>query len=350
MNWRNRRVLVTGGASFIGSHLVDSLVKLGAQVRIVDDLSSGSLENIADHVMNGRVEFVERDLREPLVADQVVKGIHVVFHLAANHGGCGYLDPDQAASATNLLLDGTVFRACHQAGVGKVVYASSARVYPNHLQTDPREILYLREGMAGPPYDAANLDGWAKLMGEMSLRAFYKDWGMKSACCRYFTVYGPRGVENHAVMAMIARAFVRQNPFVIWGTGEQLRNWTYVDDIVHGTILAAEHIDDGSAVNLGTMERIQTLDAAQEVLRYLNHPVPIKLYSEMYAGPYNLVADNSLAKTLMGWEPAVNFSEGIRWTIDWYLSTKTPEEVSAILETIVPNRQVGARIHHVGRT
>src|ERR671923_776183 len=100
---------------------------------------------------------------------------------------------------------------------------------------------------------------------------------MKSVSCRYFTVYGDRGHENHAVVAMIARAFVRENPYVVWGTGEQIRNWTHVSDIVAGTILAAEKIDDGTAVNLGTMERTRVIDAAHEVLRYTEHDAPIEL-------------------------------------------------------------------------
>ena len=91
---------------------------------------------------------------------------------------------------------------------------------------------------------------------------------MKTASCRYFTVYGERGIENHAVIAMIARAFIKQDPFVVWGTGEQIRNWTYVGDIVSGSLLAAEIIDDGSAVNLGTTERTRVLDAVSEVLKY----------------------------------------------------------------------------------
>src|SRR5438309_9313189 len=97
--------------------------------------------------------------------------------------------------------------------------------------------------------------GWGKLMGKLTLRAYVRDWGLRGASCRYFTVYGERGKEDHAVIAMIARAFTRQDPFEIWGNGEQIRNWTYVRDIVEGTILTAELIDDGTAVNLGTMER-----------------------------------------------------------------------------------------------
>lgn len=332
MEWPGRAVLVTGGASFIGSHLVDALVERGALVQVVDDLSSGQLENIQQYRDQRRVKFIAADLREPRVADQLVRDMDVVFHLAADHGGRGYVELHQAACATNLALDGGVFRACHRARVGKVVYASSGCVYPNYLQSDPNRTLYLTEEMVGPPYDADNMYGWAKLMGEMTLRSYYKDWGMKSASCRYFTVYGERGHENHAVIAMIARAFVRQDPFVVWGTGEQVRNWTHVSDIVSGTILAAEKIEDGTAVNLGTMERTRVIDAVNELLRYTGHEAQIELRPGMPTGPLNRVADNSLARTLLGWEPQVKFVDGLHRTTDWYFASKNREAVRAALE------------------
>jgi nucleoside-diphosphate-sugar epimerase len=338
MDWTNRKTLVTGGASFIGSNLVNSLVARGAIVRVIDDLSSGKAENIGDLIETGKVEFVEGDLREMDVAERAVDGMSVVFHLAADHGGRGYVDLHQAACAVNLMLDGTVFRACHQAKVAKVVYASSGCVYPNHIQTDPHEILYLTEDRVGPPYDADNMYGWAKLMAEMTLKAYYNEWGMKSASCRYFTVYGPRGVENHAVIALIARAFIGQDPFVVWGTGEQIRNWTYIDDIVRGTILAAEKIDDGTAVNLGTMERIKVMDAVHDILRAFGRTPKIESHPEMPTGPLNRVADNSLAKKLLGWKPEVMFKEGLRRTIDWYVATRKRDEVSAKLETMLTER------------
>jgi nucleoside-diphosphate-sugar epimerase len=338
MNWQNRKVLVTGGASFIGSSLVHTLAGKGARVRVVDDLSSGKIENIRDLIESGRVEFVEGDLRQHGVASRAVAGMSTVFHLAADHGGRGYVDLHQAACAVNLMLDGLVFRSCLEAGVEKVVYASSGCVYPNHIQTDPSEILYLTEDMVGPPYDADHLYGWAKLMAEMTLRAYYMDHGMKSACCRYFTVYGPRGVENHAVIAMIARAFINQNPFVVWGTGEQIRNWTYIEDIVSGTILAAEKIDDGTAVNLGTMERIKVIDAVHEILRTFKRKPRIELHPEMPTGPLNRVADNSLAKRLLGWTPQTMFLDGLHRTIDWYVATKRQEEVADNLQAILTER------------
>ena len=329
---------MTGGASFIGSDLVDSLIDRGARVRIIDDFSSGKLENIQHHLKNGNIDLVKADLKDPGVAQQVVNGMSIVFHLAADHGGRGYVDLHQAACATNLMLDGILFHACYRAKVDKVVYASSGCVYPNHLQNDPCEMLYLTEDLAGPPYDADNMYGWAKLMGEMTLRSYYKDWGMKSASCRYFTVYGERGHENHAVIAMIAKAFIGQNPFEVWGNGEQIRNWTHVSDIVRGTILAAEGIEDGTAVNLGTMERTRVVDAVREVLRYTGHQAEIELDPEMPTGPMNRVADNSLAKKLLSWEPQVKFIDGLHRTTDWYFSTKDREQVRAILDQRLTER------------
>ncbi len=338
MNLNGKRILVTGGASFIGSHLTDALVDRGANVRVVDNLSSGRLANIKSHIESGQVDFVEADLTAPGVSQKLVEGIQIVFHLAADHGGRGYVDLHQAACTTNLALDGMLFRACYESGVEKVVYASSGCVYPNHLQTDPGEILYLKEDMVGPPFDADNMYGWAKLMGEMTLQSFHQDWGLKSACCRYFTVYGERGHENHAVIAMIARAFVAQDPYVVWGNGEQIRNWTHVDDIVSGTILAAEKIDDGTAINLGTMERTRVIDAVHEVLSYTGHDAEIDLHPEMPTGPMNRVADNELAGRLLEWSPRVNFVDGLHRTIKWYFSTKNRDKVNAVLEERLTER------------
>ena len=338
MNWSQRKVLVTGGASFIGSHLVQGLVNLGAIVRVVDDLSSGRLANIESEITDGIVQFVKGDLRDQQVARHAVEDIEFVFHLAADHGGRGYVDLHQATCASNLALDGMLFLACRDARVEKVIYASSGCVYPNFRQMDPKELVYLTENVAGPPYDADNMYGYAKLMGELTLQTFYREYGLKSVSCRYFTVYGERGKEDHALMAMMARALIRQNPFEVWGTGEQIRNWTYVGDIVEGTILAAEKIDDGQAVNLGTMERIRVIDAVHHILGYMDYEPDIELQPYMPTGPYNRVADNALARQLLGWEPKVNFSDGLRRTIDWYVANRRQEDVALHLETILSDR------------
>lgn len=334
MNWNGTTSLVTGGASFIGSHLVEALLHRGSRVHVVDNLSSGRRR----YLEGLDVEFVQGDLLDPTTARRSIEGIDVVFHLAADHGGRGYVDTHQAACATNLVLDGHLFLAAAEAGVGKLVYASSGCVYPNFRSADPDEILYLTEDLAGPPYDADNMYGWAKLMGEMTLAHLARERGLKAASLRYFTVYGERGKEDHAVMAMIARAFVQQDPFVVWGDGRQIRNWTYVGDIVEGTILAAERIDDGTAVNLGTMERTSVLDAVKEVMAYTGHDAAIELHPEMPTGPMNRVADNRLAGRLLGWEPQVTFGQGLHRTIDWYVSTKDRREVAERLEVALTER------------
>jgi nucleoside-diphosphate-sugar epimerase len=338
MDWTGRPTLVTGGASFIGSHLVDALLDRGARVRVVDDLSSGRLENVRPHLDRGEVEFVQGNLLDQGTVDRAVAGTDVVFHLAGDHGGRGYVDLHQAACATNLALDGSVFLAARKAGVERVVFASSGCVYPNYRQADPGEVLYLTEDLVGPPYEADNIYGWAKLMAEMTLQAYAREWGMKTASCRFFTVYGERGKEDHAVIAMIARAFVKQDPFVVWGNGEQIRNWTYVGDIVRGAVLAAERIEDGTAVNLGTMERTRVLDAVKEVMAYTGHSAEIELHPEMPTGPMNRVADNSLARELLGWEPEVSFVDGLHRTIDWYFATKDRGEVARRLEHALTER------------
>ena len=338
MNWSNRKILVTGGASFIGSHLVQALVNVCGRVRVVDNLSSGKLANIQGAIAEGNVEFIEGDLLDQSVIRTAVKGMDCVFHLAADHGGRGYLETHQAACASNLALDGMLFFACRDAGVEKVIFASSGCVYPAFRQTDPKEIVYLTENIDGPPYDADNMYGYAKLMGELTLRALYRDYGMKSVSCRYFTVYGERGKEDHALMAMMARALIRQNPFKVWGTGEQIRNWTYVGDIVDGTILAAEKIDNGQAVNLGTMERTRVIDAVHQILGYMDYAPEIELQPDMPTGPYNRVADIGLAKQLLSWEPKVNLTDGLRRTIDWYVANRRQKDVALKLETILSDR------------
>ena len=336
--WDRKKVLVTGGASFIGSHLVDALLERGARVRVVDDLTSGRLENIEQHLKAGRITFTEADLREPGVTRAAMKGIEVVFHLAADHGGRGYVDLHQAGPASNLFLDGLVFWEAVKAGVEKVVYASSGCVYPNYMQTDPQKEIYLVEEDVKPPHDADNMYGWAKLMAELTLQAYHREHKLGAASLRYFTVYGPRGVENHAVIAMIARAFIGQNPFEVWGNGMQIRNWTYVDDIVRGTILAAEKINDGTAINLGTMERVRVIDAARMVLEYSGHQAEIRLRPDMPTGPVNRVADNKLAMKLLGWKPNMAFRDGLRKTMDWYAASHQKEAVRGVLGKMLTAR------------
>jgi nucleoside-diphosphate-sugar epimerase len=322
MNWKKKKVLVTGGASFIGSHLCEQLVQRGAKVRVAENFSSGERNHLA-HI---ECETFEGDLLDPSFCSKVTKGIEVVFHLAADHGGRGYIDSHQVQCSTNLILDGQVFRHAHQNGVEKIIFASSGCVYPTSAQMDVGKEVFLYEDMVTPPYEADDLYGWAKLMAELTLKAYHQQYGIGTASCRYFTVYGPRCTENHAVMAMIARGYLKLDPFEVWGDGEQIRNWTYVDDIVSGTIAAAENISDGTAVNLGTMERIKVKECAHQVIETLNPSASIKLLTEKPTGPLNRVASNVLAKELLDWTPDTKFSDGLQKTIDWYIDSKSTEQ------------------------
>jgi len=155
--WTGKTVFVTGGTSFIGSTLTDHLIARGVKrVRIVDDLSSGHLGNIRHHLSTGKLDFLQADLREPGVTRAAMQGVDVLFHLAADHGGRGYVDLHQAGPASNFFLDGLVFAEALKAKVKKVVFASSGCVYPNFLQSDTNKEIYLTEDLTKGPNDADN--------------------------------------------------------------------------------------------------------------------------------------------------------------------------------------------------
>src|SRR5947209_5105978 len=168
--WQDTKVLVTGGASFIGSHLADKLVRLGASVRVADNLSSGKLENVRASL--DRLEVREGDLRDRDFTKRVLDGVQIVFHLAACHGGRGFIDTHPADCASNLVLDGIVFEEALRSRVARLCYASSACVYPVNRQGMPEsgQTVYLKEEWADPfRQGCAAADGeygWAKLMGE----------------------------------------------------------------------------------------------------------------------------------------------------------------------------------------
>jgi len=338
--WPGSRVLVTGGASFIGSHLSEELIRRGASVRIVDDLSSGSRANIA--AVQDRLEFIDGNLLDPNHASKAMEDIDVVFHLAAFHGGRGYIDAHPADCSMNMVLDGIVFDAARRADVETVCYASSACVYPTLLQNDGSGTL-LREDMANlsaPGGALADREyGWAKLMGEMSLRAFHQQYGLNGSVCRLFTVYGERENETHAIPALIAKAFVRLDPYEVWGSGNQDRNFTYVGDVVRGMVLAAERIRDAAPVNIGASEHVRIRDVVRLIFELTGfRPRDVHYDLSKPVGVTSRAADLTRTQKLLGWQPEVSFSEGLRRTIDWYYSTHDADSVRSTLPTLLTER------------
>ena len=322
-SYDGERVLVTGGASFIGSHLVELLVAQGARVVVADDFSSGSrdhLDKVADEV-----EIVEGDLREPALAKRAALGAETVFHLAAMHGGRGYIDTHPVECTSNMLLDHVVFEASVGAGVRRLVQASSACVYPTVLQDDADRRLLLRESDANfdePGKAFADGEyGWAKLMGELQLRAFHKQHGVDAVAARIFTAYGERENESHAVIALIAKGVARMDPYPLWGDGRQTRNFTYVRDTVMGLALAGR-LSGFEVLNVGSARHHTILELLEVIFNHVDwRPERLEFELDKPVGVRSRAADNTRIRELTGWEPATPLDEGVARTIDWYERT-----------------------------
>ena len=325
MNWKDCPVLVTGGASFISSHLIDKLVEFGASVTVVDDLSNGKKENLVNSW--DKIKFIHQDLEyisKKEITD-IFTGNDIVFHFAADHGGRGYIDTHPADVCSNFAIDHHVFEACSNTNVEKVIFSSSACVYPTELQNKIGSDYKLKEDDSDPE----NLDGflsadveygWAKLMSEVQMKSFYKQYGLKGCPVRYVTAYGPREDETHAIIALIYKAIEKMDPYEIWGDGNQERDFTYVEDIVSGSILAAEKISDMTPVNLGTGQRYKIIDVVKMICKILNWmPSSFNFDTSKPSGALSRSLDNTRAKELLGWEPKFSLKEGLEKTVKWYI-------------------------------
>ncbi len=331
-SYKGERVLVTGGASFIGSHLVELLLAHGAQVVVADDFSSGSLRHLDDVV--GDIEIVEGDLRDPALARRAARGSETVFHLAAMHGGRGYIDTHPVECTSNMLLDHVVFEACIAASARRLVHASSACVYPTVLQDDDSRRLLLSESDAnfdepGKAFPDGEY-GWAKLMGELQLRAFHKQHGIDAVAARIFTAYGERENESHAVIALIAKAAARLDPYPVWGDGRQTRNFTYVRDTVLGLAFAGR-LSGFEILNVGSSRHHTILELLDVIFDHLGwRPSRLNLELDKPVGVRSRAADNARVRELTSWEPATPLHEGVRRTMDWYLENTSPDRWQAL--------------------
>jgi nucleoside-diphosphate-sugar epimerase len=325
--WKDLNVLVTGGASFIGSHLVDRLLELGSNVKVIDDLSSGKLANLSGSL--DKIKFVKADLEyiSKTELNNFFKDQNKVFHLAAVHGGRGFITAHPADICSNFSIDHHVFEACRDSSVDKVIFASTACVYPTSLQEEIGSDYKLKEEDSNPfkiyGYLSADIEyGWEKLMGEMQMISFMKQYGLKGCPVRFVTAYGPRENETHAIIALIYKALNKMDPYEIWGSGQQERDFTYVEDIVEGTIKAAENISDCTPINLGTGKKYSIIDVAKLIFAILNWaPSKFKFNTSRPVGTLSRALDPTRAKKLLDWEPKFDLEKGLRLTIDWYVRT-----------------------------
>lgn len=338
-SYRDRTVLVTGGASFIGSHLVDRLQEAGAEVYVIDDFSSGRREHIAT-LPDDRI--IELDLVNRELTLERFPSCDYAFHLAAVHGGRGFIDtyPDQVL--VNLAIDNNVYTAAARVGCGHVIHASSACVYPTTLQADASSRHLLAENEAGfliPGQAFADgAYGWAKLMGEYQAWQFALQSRFRASSARIFTAYGERENESHAAIALIAKALLRVDPYPIWGDGTQTRNFTYVADTVRGLLLLGTREDEEPfrAVNVGSSRHHTVKEFIETVFEQLDWiPGDLELQTWRPVGVASRASDNTLIRGLFDWEPETPLSDGIAATLEWYSGRtdrpSTAEELEELL-------------------
>lgn len=289
------KCLVTGGAGFIGSNLVDVLIERGNEVIVLDNLSTGKRENL-----NAQAKFVEVDLRDLERIKPYFNGVDYVFHLAA----LARVQPsiEDPITFNDVNVNGTlnVLIAAKDAGVKKVIYSASSSAYGDQEQ------MPLREYMPTHPLSPYGLQ---KYIGEEYCRLFWDVYKLPSVCLRYFNVYGPRMPLEGAyclVMGIFTRQRLNNKPLTIVGDGEQRRDFTSVKDVVRANILAAKsNINDGCPINIGCGSNYSVNDVARMIGGpTINIPPRIE--------PKETLADNSLAKELFGWEPTVNLPKWIK--------------------------------------
>ena len=301
--------LVTGGAGFIGSHLAEELLRRGHRVRIVDSLITGKRRNL--DVLKG-AEFQEGDLAEPGVAERAMTGIDYVLHQAAIPSVPRSVKDPVTSNRANITSTLNVLVAARDAGVKRLVYAASSSAYGN-TPTLPKH-----EEMSTGPLSPYALQ---KLVGEQYCQLFTSLYGVETVSTRYFNVFGPRqdpGSPYSGVISLFATALLEGRQPVIYGDGEQTRDFTYVANVVDGVLRCCEAPNvAGEMMNLASGGRI----SLNELLRTMNRIQGTDLratYKEPRAGDVrDSQADISKARRLLGYAPIVEFEEGLRRTLEW---------------------------------
>jgi nucleoside-diphosphate-sugar epimerase len=307
--------LVTGGAGFIGSHLVEELTRRGERVRVVDDFSTGKRANL-EHVAG--VELIVGDLSDPDVARRAVDGVEFVLHQAAIPSVPRSVSDPLTSHRANIDATLNVLLAARDAGVRRVVYAGSSSAYGD-TPTLPK-----REDMPTSPLSPYALQ---KLVGEQYAQLFTALYGLETVTIRYFNVFGPRQDPSSpysGVISLFISALVEGRQAVIFGDGEQTRDFTYVANVVDGVLRAchAPHAA-GQVINVATAGRV-SLNHLFATLCQLLAVEATPRYDAPRAGDVrDSQADISRAATLLGYQPLVPFAEGLRRTVEWYRATRT---------------------------
>jgi len=319
MSFKDIRVLVTGGAGFVGCNLARRLLKEGSSVVVADNLLSGRQENIADMKGNPNFEFLLHDLRNWGSFQDAAEEVDAIFHLAANMGGIGWITEIGAEIMhDNLTMNINFLEACRKYDVKYALYSSSACVYPAYLQ-ESSEVLPLRESDAFPA-EPDQFYGWEKLVTERMCEAYNRDYGLKVRVLRYHNIYGPFSSydeKGKAPMMLMYKAFKHPNPpFEIWGDGRQTRSFCYIDDAVEGTLLRMKS-DYLEPLNVGS-DRLVTINELANMIIKVSRKEITPLYDlDKPQGVRGRNADLTLVKKTLGWEPKISLEEGIRRTYDW---------------------------------
>jgi len=319
LNLRNARILVTGGAGLIGSHIVDRLVNESpAEIVVLDNFVRGRRENLAQAMPSGKVTIVEGDIRDRQLVTGAMQGIDVVFHQAAIRiTQCA----EEPALAMDVLVNGTfiVLDAARQAGVRKVVAASSASVYglADRFPTDEQH----------HPYNNRTLYGSAKAFNEGLLRSFNEMFGLEYVALRYFNVYGPRmdiyGAYTEVLIRWMDR-ILEGKPPLIFGDGTQTMDFIYVKDIARANILAAESPISDEVFNIACGVETSLNDLAYALMKVMDVDIPLEYGPERKVNPVpRRLADTSSARDKIGFTAQVQLEAGLRELVEWWHTQKS---------------------------
>lgn len=325
--WINKKVLVTGGTGFIGSHVVEKLVARGAIVAVLDNLQNGKIKNIG--YLNGKVTFIHGDCTNPKDAGTACKGKDIVMNLAARVGGIEYNRLHQATMLRdNLNIATTMMEAARMSNVERFLVVSSACVYPRECKVPTPE----SEGFVSEPEPTNGGYGWAKRMAESLGKYYAEEFGMKVGIVRPYNCYGPRDhfdpKTSHVIPALIKRVTDGENPVTVWGSGKQTRAFLYVEDLAEGMILAIEKYPVPDPINLGTDEEVSIKDLVNMIISASGVNPDVIFDTSKPDGSERRNSDNTKAKEKVGFTAETKLKDGLKKTIAWYLNeySKTPKK------------------------